>query len=70
MRPEKINLTLHGRGPVLASDELLTHGLLQLTEEHLGAGEQGLNEVLPVDGLEMPPIWKKTNKQGIPKWTQ
>ena len=58
MRLQKVNLTLKGGGLVLMQGQTLIWGLLELGQHGIGTVDQELQQVLPVDGLEMAAIWK------------
>ena len=43
---------------------LVAGRLLELGSQHIGPGDQGLDEVLAICGLEVSPVWKRKKKFG------
>ena len=56
MRAEQTNLALEGGGGVLVRSETIIRGLLQLRHQPVGVDHERVDQILPVNGLEMSSI--------------
>ena len=56
MRPNQINLTLKPGRLVLVGRQLIDSLLLPLDHHLVGVGDEKVDVVLPVHGLEVPPV--------------
>ena len=62
MGPDEVDLTLNSRRNILMRGEPLWCRLLQLSHELVGGGDERVDQIFTIDGLEVATVWKR-NKE-------